>query len=128
MYQVLLRPKVALRSLDRSVPEQQLARKIVAVTGPGPVSGGSKPGKDSRAQMPEKSGIDAAPSVLPLAGPGARPTVCPEAGTAAPVISAAATSTAERKLRLRLARRYEGSMSEAAFRQQNRSRIGGAVA
>ena len=37
-------------------------------------------------------------------------------------------STAERKLRLRLARRYEGSMSEAAFRQQNRSRIGGAVA
>ena len=38
------------------------------------------------------------------------------------------TSTAERKLRLRLAWRYEGSMSEAAFRQQNRSRIGGAVA
>ena len=34
-------------------------------------------------------------------------------------------STAERKLRLSPAWRYEGSLSEAAFRQQNRSRIGG---
>src|ERR1700674_5432400 len=60
-----------------------LRERNLFVTGPGPASGGSKPGKDTRAQWPEKSGIDAAPCAPPLAGPAARPAVCPQAGTAA---------------------------------------------
>src|SRR5450755_321103 len=52
------------------------------VTGPGPASGGSKPGKDTRAQRPEKSGIDAAP---PSAGPPVGVAVCPQADAAADV-------------------------------------------
>src|SRR6516162_6641536 len=60
--------------LDAPLPERNRF-----VTGPGPASGGSKPGKDTRAQRPEKSGVDAAPCGPPLAWPA----VCPKAGTAA---------------------------------------------
>src|SRR5215471_18862361 len=71
-----------------------LGERSLFVTGPGPASGGSKPGKDSRAQMPEKSGTDAAPSTAPLAGPATGPVVCPEAGTAA--VSSAAVTRVDR--------------------------------
>src|ERR1700674_4009678 len=68
-----------------------LRERNLFVTGPGPASGGSKPGKDTRAQRPEKSGIDAAPCVLLLAGA----TSCPKAGVAA----VAAKITIKRKSR-----------------------------
>src|SRR6516164_5095871 len=71
-----------------------LGERSLFVTGPGPASGGSKPGKDSRAQMPEKSGTDAAPSTALLAGPATGPVVCPEAGTAA--VSSAAVTRVDR--------------------------------
>src|SRR5215471_11723484 len=71
-----------------------LGERSLFVTGPGPASGGSKPGKDSRAQMPEKSGIDAAPSAAPLAGPASEPVVCAKAGTAA--VSSAAVTRVDR--------------------------------
>src|SRR5580704_6614851 len=50
-------------------------RRDVLTTGPGPDTGGSNPGNEGWAQMPEKSGIAAAPA--------AGPAPCPKAGVAA---------------------------------------------
>jgi hypothetical protein len=60
-------------------------------TGPGPDAGGSKPGKDGCDQMPEKSGIDAAPCVPTPAGVAGR--ACPKAALAAIAASASAKRT-----------------------------------
>src|ERR1700732_2409068 len=50
-------------------------RRDLLTTGPGPDAGGSKPGKEGWAHMPEKSGI--------AAGPTAGSKACPKAGAAA---------------------------------------------
>jgi hypothetical protein len=64
------------------------------VTGAGPDSGGSNQGSDPWRHMPEKSGIDAALSLLLWAG-AAVGAACPKAGVAA----AAANATTKRKSR-----------------------------
>jgi hypothetical protein len=75
-----------------SVPKICLRRDLFT-TGPGPDSGGSKPGRYGWPHMPEKSGMDAA--VCTLAGPAASTPICPQAG----VTTAAAITTNERKSR-----------------------------
>jgi hypothetical protein len=49
----------------------------------GPDASGSKPGKDRRAHMPEKSVSNAAPCAPASSGPAAGPAVCPQDGIAA---------------------------------------------
>src|SRR5208282_2490815 len=65
-----------------------LGERFLFITGPAPASGRPKPGKDTLAHMPEKSGMDGAlcPPLL----------ACPQAGT---VAAAATNVTAKRKLR-----------------------------
>jgi hypothetical protein len=60
--------------------EQQDSRSslLTAVLFTAALPGCSKPGKDTRAQRPEKSGIDAAPCAPPLADPTAVGTVWPQ--------------------------------------------------
>src|SRR6516225_7454572 len=71
-------------------------RRDLFTTGPGPDAGGSKPGKEGCDQIPEKSGIEAAPWAALLAD-GTAAGACPKAGVAA----AAASVTNTRKSRPR---------------------------
>src|SRR5229473_4788061 len=63
------------------------------ISGPGPDSGGSKPGRYGWPHMPEKSGMNAA--VCSLAGSAVGTPICPRAGVA----TAAANITKETKTR-----------------------------
>src|ERR1700756_3407651 len=65
-------------------------RRDLFTTGPGPDAGGSNPGKEGCDQMPEKSGIDAAPCA-PLPG-GAGGDTCAKAAVAAAAAIAAGTT------------------------------------
>ncbi len=57
-----------------------LAVRTLFTTGPGPDSGGSKPGQNGWVHMPEKSGMDAALGAALRAGGAA---ACPKAGVKA---------------------------------------------
>jgi hypothetical protein len=59
------------------------------VTGPGPDRGGSKPGRNGCAHMPEKSGMVLGwPLVAGAAAGAAGAAVCPKAGVASAAITA----------------------------------------
>src|SRR5215468_7764906 len=79
-----------------SPPTTCLVRDLFT-TGPGPDSGGSKPGRDRWPHMPEKSGMDAALGIPVPAGLTAGAGVCPKAGVAA----AATSANTEEKFRHR---------------------------
>src|SRR5580704_16457261 len=66
-------------------------RTVLVYHGSAPASGRPKPGKDTLAHMPEKSGMDT-PCAPPLAGTAAGPAVCPQDGIAAAASSAAVTN------------------------------------
>jgi hypothetical protein len=86
----------------------RLGERNLFVTGPGPASGGSKPGKDTRAHMPEKSGVDAALCVPAPVGQTERAGVCPKAGVAAAAANKKRNPAAAspRSIKVRMLRRF----------------------